>query len=512
MTALQALEISEKLEMVYAEITSRLLVNLAKYFDVKKDTDIDQWEQDRLNDIDKIFRESISIVADGSAENAALINDALHESMDTELAPLDKMLNNAVKEGKVERPISEHWESSERIYEQLKNFAAQVRDKTNLVNSTMLASTREAYLQTVQTVAQDFKAAQEKLESSVLSVFTENENYTTAVRKAIRGMADKGITGFIDRAGRHWSPEAYVNMVTRTTIHNTAIAGQRERSAEYGVTTFQIGPNKPSRPLCAPYVGWICSWDGSSGTIHDLDGNAYEYVSIFDTSYGEPAGIFGINCGHSPFTFVDGYSVPRYHEMTPEELEENERLYQLSQTQRKLEREVRKAKTLALAYKAAGDNEAFSQAAVQVRRTTDAYRAFCKGNDRTERVYNTQVVGYNRSVAQSTVKAAKNAMEIQLPSGRIAIQVQRSSIVGLPNSVTQITSKKGGITRNFYGDDGNQILQISNNDHGHTAESRMGLHGEHAHDYYMDTSTNTIKHGKARELTARERKENSDIL
>ena len=43
MTALQALEISEKLEMVYAEITSRLLVNLAKYFDVKKDTDIEQW-------------------------------------------------------------------------------------------------------------------------------------------------------------------------------------------------------------------------------------------------------------------------------------------------------------------------------------------------------------------------------------------------------------------------------------------------------------------------------------
>ena len=67
-------------------------------------------------------------------------------------------------------------------------------------------------------------------------------------------------------------------------------------------------PNKISRPLCAPYVGWICSWDGSSGIVHDLDGNAYQYVPITDTSYGEPAGIFGINCGHSPYTFVDGFS------------------------------------------------------------------------------------------------------------------------------------------------------------------------------------------------------------
>ena len=99
------------------------------------------------------------------------------------------------------------------------------------------------------------------------------------------------------------------------------------------MTTFQIGPNKISRPLCAPYVGWICSWDGSSGIIHDLDGNAYSYVPITDTSYGEPAGIFGINCGHSPYTFVDGFSLPRYHEMTPEELEKNEEAYLLTQKQ-----------------------------------------------------------------------------------------------------------------------------------------------------------------------------------
>ena len=75
---------------------------------------------------------------------------------------------------------------------------------------------------------------------------------------------------------------------------------QRERTAEYGVTIFQIGPNKISRPLCAPYVGWICSWDGSSGIVHDLDGNVYQYVPITDTSYGEPAGIFASTAATRP--------------------------------------------------------------------------------------------------------------------------------------------------------------------------------------------------------------------
>lgn len=99
------------------------------------------------------------------------------------------------------------------------------------------------------------------------------------------------------------------------------------------------------------------------------------------------------------------------------------------------------------------------------------------------------------------------------PAGRVVQIVDQSEVklTGEPDSITQVVSKKGGITRNYYGHDGKQTKQISNNDHGHKKESKLGKHGEHAHDYRIDENGH-LQHDEARELTAEERKENSDIL
>lgn len=95
--------------------------------------------------------------------------------------------------------------------------------------------------------------------------------------------------------------------------------------------------------------------------------------------------------------------------------------------------------------------------------------------------------------------------------GNIITKMPNESAYGIPNSITQTQAIRGGISRNYYGEDGYQSLQISNNDHGHTVESVFGQHGEHAHDYYTDEN-GEIAHGKSRELTIFERKENGYIL
>ena len=96
-------------------------------------------------------------------------------------------------------------------------------------------------------------------------------------------------------------------------------------------------------------------------------------------------------------------------------------------------------------------------------------------------------------------------------AGQIITPVGHTTTTAEPNSVTQYTAKKGGIDRNFYGPDGRQIKQISNNDHGHKEESKLGEHGEHAHDYTWDQDGN-LHRGKARELTDDERRDNDDFL
>lgn len=121
------------------------------------------------------------------------------------------------------------------------------------------------------------------------------------------------------------------------------------------------------------------------------------------------------------------------------------------------------------------------------------------------------VKGYGRRKAVDKSAESGIINTIQNASGKDVTIVNRSNTKGTPNSITQIVSKKGGISRNYYDETGKQYLQITNNDHGHKKESGLGKHGEHAHDYFIDENGNAV-HGEARELTESERKENEDII
>lgn len=119
---------------------------------------------------------------------------------------------------------------------------------------------------------------------------------------------------------------------------------------------------------------------------------------------------------------------------------------------------------------------------------------------------------WNRSEAVKATQAAKIEKEsFTNAGGERIIKVSKTKIKASANSITQFTAEKGGIDRNYYGKDGKQIKQISNNDHNHKAESGFGIHGEHAHDYSYDENGKLIR-GKARELTDEERKNNDDII
>ena len=75
--------------------------------------------------------------------------------------------------------------------------------------------------------------------------------------------------------------------------------------------------------------------------VTDGAGNPVHVYAQSETTYGEPAGLFGINCGHHPMLFVPGAT------MVPElrqDEDENARQYAESQKQRGLEREFRKAR------------------------------------------------------------------------------------------------------------------------------------------------------------------------
>ena len=422
MTPKEVLELSEPVEQVYTDCVAQLIQNICRHLGQGKNLSTMEWELRKLSEMDALTRESIKIIASYSGKAEREIKSAIAKGLKLSVNDVESVLKGAVKAGTI-AGIGFSVEESQALKNALESLTAQAVDRANLVNTVMLNSTRQRYLWAVNST-KDYEQqlierlmtasnaeqlekqlgnVQTALNTATSSVLVGAESRTQALSRVIKQLAAEGITGYIDAGGHHWSPEAYMNMDIRTTIHNTAIQAQKERAAEYGVQTFQISSHSGARPLCAPYQGKFYSWDGSEGTITDLDGHEFWYESIQNTSYGEPAGIFGINCGHFPQTFVDGYSIPRFG--PTEDEAKNAVEYRESQKQRQLERNVRQAKLEAIAQDAAGNKEAFKVAAEKVRKANADYKAYCKETGRTPRNDRLQVYaspdgqGYNRSMS-----------------------------------------------------------------------------------------------------------------
>lgn len=191
--------------------------------------------------------------------------------------------------------------------------------------------------------------------------------------------AERGIPAMIDRAGRRWSVEAYVNMFVRTTVKSVATATQFARMDDYGLDLIEVSSHAGARPLCAPY----------QGRIYSRSGNHPVYPPFSSTSYGEPAGLLGINCGHQIYPYVEGVSRRRFQ---PYAEAENDRIYRESQQQRYLERQIRKAKRELAVMKAIGDEGGIRKATEKVRARQAVMREFIAQTGRTRRYDRERVV------------------------------------------------------------------------------------------------------------------------
>ena len=462
LTQADILRISEPVEEMYMNCTSQLIINISEHFKTGKGLATQAWQAQKLSEMGQLTDEAIEIIAANTGQKADVIRRSLTEAVTLHLGDEERMLQAAAKKG-LAGPNIGTLETSRQVQAVVKAYADQATDQLNLVNTVMLQSTQNRYMLAVQQVvaeeerfkiealtsaknatelAQQMGKVQKTLNASTGSVVLGNESRTKALRDAIKTLADEGITGFIDAGGHHWTPEAYVNMDIRTTVGNTARQAQRARSEEYGIDTFQVSSHAAARPLCAPYQGWICSWSGGGYTVEDGRGREYLVHDINETSYGEPAGLFGINCGHNPITFVPGYSMPRYQELTPEQEKQNKIQYAESQQQRYLEREVRQSKTEALAYQAAGDKEGFEKAAQAVKQKTADYANFCDATGRTPRPDRMQVSGYNRSMAAKANAAARGYTPAEKPiAATIPTFTPAQSIADAESAIARIVDE-----------------------------------------------------------------------
>jgi hypothetical protein len=199
---------------------------------------------------------------------------------------IDPQLRAAAEQGLLQDPMTSP-STSPLIRSTVQAYVDEAVDKMNMVNTTLLQSTRQAYLQGVTTAVAEAQLleAQQILDTQALAVSIGQETRVRAIRKAMDQMSRAGLTGFVDRAGRNWSPEAYSAMVVRTASHNVAIRSVRDRQQEYGGgDIFQVSTHSGARPLCYPYQGKFYSWGAGPGEFPDGDGKMRHYENISVTS------------------------------------------------------------------------------------------------------------------------------------------------------------------------------------------------------------------------------------
>ena len=446
LTPNEILKLSEPVEQVYSNIVDALLINMGKHFNSGHSLSTEQWEIRKLAELGQLNKESIEIIASLTGQNKELITAALENAAYMATKDIEPELKKAAQKGAIQNAAADNVIASQSIVQALNAYEQQAMDKLNLVNTTMLESTLAQYRKVITNtvnIERQMKAAQEVLNIATGKVITGTESRQQALRQALSQIHKEGITGFYDRIGRKWSPEAYVNMDIRTTVHNTAIEAVKIRQEDYGVDIFRVSRHSGARPLCYPYQGRYFSWNNKSGTFTDGEGKRHRYSPISSTSYGKPAGLFGINCGHHPITMIPGVSIPR--DRPEQDKEENDKVYAESQEQRRLEREIRYSKQKAAMMEAAGDKEGFEKEAVKIREKQADYNAFCKKTGRTKRLDRTQVFDYNKSISGKVTsinrKRDKNIFAVK--SGSYQNDISSSGlpkVIKLPNETLKQTA------------------------------------------------------------------------
>lgn len=178
-------------------------------------------------------------------------------------------------------------------------------------------------------------------------------SYTQAIRDAVIGVTDQGLSAINYASGRREQLDVAMRRTVLTGVSQTAGQLQIARADEMGSDLVQTSAHVGARP---EHQVW-------QGQIFSRSGNSKEYPNfVASTGYGTGAGLCGWNCRHSFYPYFEGISENAYSKAELESYANKTVTYQgqeismydATQKQRAIERKIRFWKRRAGALDAAG--------------------------------------------------------------------------------------------------------------------------------------------------------------
>lgn len=528
MNLLENQQLAEEVDSSYIDLEAMLMQNIVRHLkDYDQAIDSDKWLLQKLAEIGKLNKENMKLIAQMAGISQTAAERMLQEAMNDAISATEPGFRYLVRQGLADDTVDAG--KSKNVKQVMKSLRQRAKDTLNVCNTTMLYKARDAFTSLAQAIVRNAGEIAEKqsfldaLGKHATAATIGAESRQRAMSKCIQEFNEKGIPAFVDKAGREWTPEAYVNMAMRNTARQTAEEVQTARCKDFGVNLISIDSHSGARPKCAKDQGKIFDLNNKSGYTEDLKGRRIKYYPWKDSSYGEPDGILGINCGHHKWPFVPGVTIQRY--FPTDDLDANNKLYKETQVQRALERDVRKQKRKCMLFDEIGDEDAFKEASVDLKEKEAYLKAYVDSKDhlhrRTDRE---QVVGFDKRTSASAVAAKKYVDKYGAvrynKDGTVIItdDWKNRGHASIPreyreNAIVETKEVKGGheqINRTFYDSEGKMYRQTHSSHHANPKQHQYEKNGEHAHDY--EWKDGKIVNRTTRELTDAERRESGDIL
>lgn len=396
-------EMQEQVERYYIEMENELLMNIAKKLSMGKPMEIDkfdtekgvpiigsggvnEWQLERLKELGGLNDENARIIAKYSGKTIDEVNKIFERAREIGTEVDQDILELGIKAGILNEinPISEEFQVKKVLDASVK----EVLTTFNKQNISLLASAGTNYKEIVN-----------KVSSQVLA---GTKTINKAMEESVSELAQNGLTGFTAKNGAQWSPEAYTKMVLRTNTQNTINRIQEERMRIAGNDYVEINAYAGARPLCSEDQGKIFSLSGNTEPIQDGLGHPIKVYSWFNSSYGKPDGILGINCGHSRHMFIPGLSIHREVVFTKAE---NDAAYQEKQQQRLYERTIRnKKREIAMLETTNAEPEYIKRKTEQLTSYRKEYNSFLKETGRT-RISSNEWIGSSKLSSSAASKS-----------------------------------------------------------------------------------------------------------
>lgn len=355
---------------IETEMLKRVAHYLKKYGKVTGTAEFLLLKQTQYN---LLYKDLLEIIARYGEKTKSTIAETFNESAVRSVEYDNRLIANAAKAGVFKPTATVATASREAMERTLKTAIQRAINIQNLTNTKCMQSALDA-----------FTRASDK---AYLSVLNGAKAFNAAYRSAVDELAENGITIVeYSRNGKtfNYTIEAATRRNLITSVNQTAAMISIQNATALGSNLVEVTSHAGARPSHAEWQGgryWINSPVKGYGSLVDICG------------YGRADGLCGINCYHSFFPCFE--DTPKAFDKNPARKLgiDNDKLYELNQKQRGIEREIRNAKRAADIYKSTGLTEALNKANVQVREKQAKMREFLAQNPILKRDYQREQIG-----------------------------------------------------------------------------------------------------------------------